>query len=349
MRQYLLPETGKFYKVNLHCHSTSSDGTQTPEEIKKLFMEKGYSAVAFTEHEMMLDYSYLTDDKFVAITSYEYGIDDKEDNPLSALYEGERKSGNHMEKVHLNLFSKDPHDTRMVCYNPEYVWGNCKHYLDDAKYVGSPDYVRKYTVDGINEVIRAAKDRNMLVVFNHPDWSINSGEIYCNLEGLTGFEIMNGDADDKSDMEYNPHVYQAIARAGKRMCCVGGDDNHKVRTSGKAWTMIKADSLSYENLMSGLEQGNCYASNGPEIYDLYVEDGKVTVHTSEAVGIYLHTAGRRSDHKISEEEGALVTEATFTLNPKDVMFCISVRDTAGNHASTRYYYFDELKEKIEQV
>ena len=33
MRKYLLPEHGNFYKVNMHSHSTLSDGKQTPEEL----------------------------------------------------------------------------------------------------------------------------------------------------------------------------------------------------------------------------------------------------------------------------------------------------------------------------
>ena len=35
MRTYLLSQEGTFYKANLHCHTTVSDGKRTPEEIKK--------------------------------------------------------------------------------------------------------------------------------------------------------------------------------------------------------------------------------------------------------------------------------------------------------------------------
>ena len=34
MKRWLLPEEGSFYKANLHCHSTYSDGQLTPEELK---------------------------------------------------------------------------------------------------------------------------------------------------------------------------------------------------------------------------------------------------------------------------------------------------------------------------
>ncbi len=33
MKKYLLPEGGSFYKANLHCHSTYSDGEYSPAEI----------------------------------------------------------------------------------------------------------------------------------------------------------------------------------------------------------------------------------------------------------------------------------------------------------------------------
>ena len=39
--------------------------------------------------------------------------------------------------------------------------------------------------------------------------------------------------------------------------------------------MIKAESLSYESIINALKKGDFYASCGPEIYDLYIEDNKV--------------------------------------------------------------------------
>lgn len=346
MKQYLLPEGGSFFKVNMHCHTVLSDGAQTPEQIKEYYKEKGYSAVAFTEHEMMLDHSDLTDDGFVAITSYEYGFGMSAENPFPKLYSGGVKHRSHTEKVHLNLYSKDPHDTRMVCYNPVNLWGNSAKFRDTAKYVGEADFKREFTVECMNEVIRAAKERDMLVIYNHPNWSLNTNRLYCALENLDGLEIQNGDAGGDSDMEDVPHVYQEMAREGRRLFCVGGDDNHSFEGSFLAWTMVKAKRLSYEDLIDGLEKGNCYSSSGPEIYELFVEDGRVTVKTSEAVGIYLHTAGRRTDHVSVRRVGRTVREATFALEPTDVMFRIAVRDKDGNHAYTKYYYLDELEEQI---
>ena len=51
----LLPESGRFYKVNPHCHTNISDGQNTPEEVKKVYKALGYSAVCFMDHEVLID------------------------------------------------------------------------------------------------------------------------------------------------------------------------------------------------------------------------------------------------------------------------------------------------------
>ena len=65
MRKYLLPEEGNFYKTALHCHSTVSDGKLTPAELKAEFKKKGYSAVAFTDHELIVPHPELEDEDFL--------------------------------------------------------------------------------------------------------------------------------------------------------------------------------------------------------------------------------------------------------------------------------------------
>ena len=79
MKTFLLPEKGKFYKANLHSHSTVSDGALTPDELKNRYKAKGYSVLAFTDHELIVDHSELDDTDFLTITGMEYGILEKSD------------------------------------------------------------------------------------------------------------------------------------------------------------------------------------------------------------------------------------------------------------------------------
>jgi len=42
--------SGDWYKGNLHCHTTISDGALSPNEVASLYEEKGYSFLAITDH-----------------------------------------------------------------------------------------------------------------------------------------------------------------------------------------------------------------------------------------------------------------------------------------------------------
>ena len=46
----LIDSSKKYYKGNLHAHTTCSDGWQTPEEVIAAYAEKGYDFVALTDH-----------------------------------------------------------------------------------------------------------------------------------------------------------------------------------------------------------------------------------------------------------------------------------------------------------
>lgn len=321
MKRYLLPESGNFYKTNMHSHSVLSDGKQTPEELKEIYKSRGYAAFAYTEHGKIHDLSHLTDESFVAITSYEMDMARKDKAPF-AVYEGAPRVWDHMEAIHMNLYAKDPHNTTVV----------------DIK-----DLKNEFCAENINEAIRRAKEAGFLVVYNHPHWSLNTHDLYANLRGLDGIEIVNGASDRSSDLDYMPVVYDEMARAGLRMpMCVAGDDNHDKQHFGLAWTMVKAEELTYDAILGALEAGNCYASNGPEIHDLYVEDGVVRLTCSEAVGVFYTTIGRRKGCTLSEHGAPPVTKAAFRIDPNDYCFRITVRDEHGKHANTRIYYLDEL-------
>ena len=73
---------------------------------------------------------------------------------------------------------------------------------------------------------------------------------------------------------------------GERIFCIATDDNHNGRNdSFGGFTMIKADELSYKALTDALLAGNFYASEGPEIKELWYEDGRVYIRSSEEVKV----------------------------------------------------------------
>lgn len=319
MRQYLLPDDGQFYRVNMHSHSSLSDGVQSPEALKEAYLAMGYAAIAFTEHGRLHDLSYLTDERFVALLSYEVDLIPRYEPPF-VYYDGKHHGFNHAETIHMNLYARDPDKAET---------------LDIEK-------IRAFSVENANAVIRAANEAGYLVVYNHPNWSFNTAETYCRLKGLRGLEINNGASNRSSDCDYTPLVYDHMLRAGQRLICVGGDDNHNTPHFGKAWTMVKAKALTHAALIEAIDAGDCYASDGPEIEALWLEDGVVHIKCSPAVGVYLTTAGRRISRALEEEVGHPITEAALKITPDDIYFRITVRDERGHHANTRAYFLDEL-------
>ena len=76
MKKYLISPELNWYRANMHCHTTVSDGYYSPEDIKKAYKDMGYSIVAYTDHEIIRTHNELTDDEFLAITSSEFSITD---------------------------------------------------------------------------------------------------------------------------------------------------------------------------------------------------------------------------------------------------------------------------------
>ena len=105
--------------------------------------------------------------------------------------------------------------------------------------------------------------------------------------------------------------------------------------------MIKAEKLEYGAVIDALDNGNFYASEGPEITELYLEDGNVHIKCSGAAQI-TYTSGRRKAGIVKAKDGVAVTEATFPVVPEDIYFRLTVTDMNGMHATTNAYFTDEV-------
>ncbi len=335
MKRYLLPENGKFYKANLHAHSTVSDGGLTPVQLKDRYKANGYSVVAFTDHELLVDHSDLNDPEFLAITGVEYAFVELEDYFPSRTIE-------------LNMFAKDPHNVTQVCYDPQYVIHGEKWRAPIAKYTGDL-FTREYTVECIQKVIDEAKANGFLVSLNHPQYSMESPEFFGKLEGLFAMEIYNHISFLGGVYDYNPAMYDDMLRRGKKLSCIAADDCHSGHPDGHpdcdrygGFVMIKADKLEYGTVMEALEKGDFYASQGPEIQELYVEDGLVHLKCSPAKHVTMTCAWRPFGGSRNAPAGEYLTEVTFPLaNRGQTYMRFDVVDEWGQHANTRAYSPEE--------
>ena len=328
----LLDEKKKYYKVNLHCHTTCSDGTLTPEEIKAEYKKRGYSAVAFTDHEHVIDQSHLCDDDFIAINGCELAI---KENPGSSTL-----TNRHMKATHLCLYAKEQNDPITPCYNSAY-----DHFVtpsSEGRFRHEGEYDRTFSAEGISEIISIAHEKGYLVCYNHPGWSLEDATDYFGYLDADFVEIFNtgsvvqGFYDDEA-------AYAEMLRRRADIYCIAADDNHNRlpldspnSDSFGGFVMINSDELSYKSLMSALESGSFYASCGPLIHSLVEDNGKITVKCDPCRKISLLTNSRYSRAAYGEA-GALITEATFDLPESKPGFRIRIEDCNGGRAYTRFY------------
>ena len=341
MKKYLLPESGNFYKANLHCHTNVSDGNWSPEKVKEEYIKQGYSIVAYTDHNIMLPHGDLTDDSFLALTGYEINIS------VSRDANGNTPGG--YKTCHICLIAPTEKDTDQVCvHRTKYLnLGSNQPELLETKVKydrNEPDFERVYTPECISECMAKGQEKGYFVTYNHPTWSQESYPQYMAYEGMDAMEICNYGCLEAGWQEYNPRVYDDMLRGGKRIYCIATDDNHNGRAdSFGGFTVIKAEKLDYPTVFKALKDGHFYASQGPAINELYVEGDTVTVKCSAAKEIRLNTGVIRASIK-KANNGELLTEATFKLQPGDIYFRITVVDEKGFPADTNAYFLDEWVE-----
>ncbi len=344
MKTYLLPEKGNFYKANLHTHSTVSDGKLTPEEVKEYYKSNGYSIVAYTDHNVIVRHNDLTDDGFLAITSFEVYVNEEYPAPLDY---------NFAKVYHFCLYAKDANNVECPFFSERDI--GMKHMLkyvtdDMRKY----DSDKSYNIECVNELIKESNEAGFLVSYNHPKWSMQNYLDYRDLEGVWGVEVYNSEANFSSGLTDNDQAFVDMLRDGKEVFPLATDDIHNQGSAFGGFVMVKADELKYDVVMKALEKGDFYASTGPEICELYLEDNMLKFKCKGAKRVCILTERRYSlmvdfDSTDGVQEGN-VDLAFYLEKTKECKDCLRfkpyirllVEGEDGKKAYTRAYFLNEF-------
>lgn len=306
MKKYILPKNLKNFKANLSAFSTLSIGSLSPLKLKEAYLSKGYSVLALSDFEVLKSHKELCDDDFIFITAYSTNI------------------GNYS----FTLFSKTQENNK----------------------ISLPQNVTKKE---LNKFIENANKSGFLVSVSHPAKSMQTFSDYDGLSGYFALEIANFSSLTEGYLEDNNHIYDRVLRNSKSpvfpLACDGDKnefsfDNPKNDSFG-AFTVIYAESLSYENVITALENGDFYSSTGPEFEEIYIEDNKIHITCSPVRSIRLLNEGRDAPIVIAPK-GETITEAIFELDQAFMgrFIRVDIRDNEGNFADTVPYYFESKGE-----
>jgi len=315
MRKYLIPDEGKFYKANFHTHSTHSDGALTPEKLKEVYVKNGYSIIAYTDHNVVNWFDDLSDENFLVLCGYEADI---------STHVTAENGINYNKTCHMCAIARDPLT---------------------AKLVQKPD---SYTPENANKLIADLSAAGYIVNYNHPYWSNEDSRDYLQLNGFTAMEIYNTGCELNVNNGITLNDYACMLRNGKRIFAVATDDNHNRSyvsqtpyedDSCVGFTAIKSPSLTYSDVISAFENGHFYASWGPEIKALYIEDNKLCIETSPVRAIFLRCSNIGSKTYDYSPDNNL-TYAEFNLDNlgKNEVVWFEVIDKDKNIAATNPYY-----------
>ncbi len=333
---YLISPDKKQFKANLHCHSVLSDGKKTPEELKEMYKNKGYSILCISDHERPVNHSDLTDEDFLLLTGYEAYIRYQPSfNPFQP-------------EIHLNLFAKKADNVKYVCYNKDF----CK-YLPEAEHdtldkVGS-ERKRELTTEYVNEFIKTANDNGYLVSYNHSYWSMVPEEQVLAYEGIFSLEVFNYDSDLMSGLENGTGLYNKLTNAGKKLFCHAADDNHNcfdddgpLCDSFGAFTMIMSDDLNYDSVISAMETGEMYASMGPEFKEISLNGRFLHIECSPVKHFYVYCGGKKTHFYHARPGKTLTAFDVAEIYPEATFLRIAIVDENGNFATTRVFSKEEL-------
>lgn len=289
---------GKFYRGNLHTHSTRSDGALEPQEVCRRYQDAGYDFISLTDHFLGL---------------YGYPITD------TTPYHNENFT---------TLFGAELHCSAMDN-------GDMWHVVavglpTDFTPPDVPHFRHFDSVETITSLTNRAAEAGAFIAIAHPHWSGLTEADARRIPAAHAVEIYNHGCAIENDRGDGLLSYDHMLNEGRKLTCIATDDAHfHAPDYFGGWVMVKAAENSPEALLAALKAGEFYSSTGPEIHDIRLTRLTVEVDCSKVQTITVAGKGIAS----SKIRGTDLTTGSIALD----RFAVSpwIRITVIDHAGKR--------------
>jgi len=239
---------GRFFKGNLHTHSTRSDGARAPADVCALYRDAGYDFLALTDH-FLARYDFpITDtrpwrtSRFTTILGAE-------------THTGATELGEMWHLLAVGLppdFAPTPPDQT------------------------GPDLAARCAAAGA------------FVAIAHPAWYGLTMADADTIAAAHAVEVYNHTSAVQSDRGDGWCMLDALLARRRRLLACATDDAHfRYADWFGGWVMVKAPSLDPDALVAALKAGRYYSTQGPDIHALSVGRDEVVVECSPATTIAL--------------------------------------------------------------
>jgi hypothetical protein len=133
----------------------------------------------------------------------------------------------------------------------------------------------------------------------HPYWSGARTEEFEDCPGIVGLEVYNAGCElEIGRGSSTVHWDEALERGRCLFGLAADDSHHPGYDSALAWTWVRCEERSPEAVLDALRTGCFYASSGPTIDSLELDDDGVVVRCSPAASVTL-VGGRASGARVN--------------------------------------------------
>ena len=300
---------GRFWRGNLHTHSTRSDGVLSPEEVCRRYRAEGYDFIALTDHFVgrygypIVDTVPMRDANFTTILGAE-------------LHSGAMANGELWHILAVGL----PAD-----FAPS----------------NSPDFVPIAGQETGPEIAARAVAAGAFVAIAHPQWSGLTLNDARTITAAHAVEIYNHGCAAGCDRPDGAAIADLLLTEGRRLTLIATDDAHFSEPDHfGGWVMVKSPENTPEALLSALKSGHFYATQGPELKNVQIIDDHLVIESSAVVSAMAlgHGTGAKAVHGMSMTQ-AKVPLARLNNSP---WVRAVVIDAAGKRAWSNPIWRDDL-------
>lgn len=249
---------GRFFRGNIHTHSTGSDGVLSAQAVCRHYEAGGYDFLCLSDH--FLD-------------RYGFPITD------TAPYRTNRFTTILGAEIHAPQNSHGEIWHLLACGLP----------TDFAPLGQDEDAV---------SLARRAVAAGAFLGIAHPQWSSLTTEDGRQMAPLAhAVEIYNTGCDLECDRGDGTALLDLLLNEGHRLTAYAADDAHfRLCDHNGGWMMVKAEANDPGKLLAAMKAGLFYSSQGPALMSLIVEGESLAIACSPAVNVAILGRGSRAEN-----------------------------------------------------
>ena len=305
MNRLPFAQPGRFWRGNLHTHSTRSDGHLEPAETVAWYRDNGYDFVALTDHFVQRFGCRISDTRAMRTDGF------------------------------TTLIGAELHAPRTQV-------GNLWHIVAAGLPL---DFAPPAPGETGPQLAARAEANGAFVIVAHPAYYGLTVADVESLGSAHALEVFNGASELAYQMGDSSHILDVLMSRGRRIAACATDDAHfeypDYPDHGLGWVEVRAEENDPDALTAALRAGHFYASEGPKLLDVAIDGEDVVIASSPVMKVIVSGGGERYECRygidLTEARGplAMFHNGSFEVDPRlGSYFRITVVDAHGRRAWT---------------